>query len=149
MLPRRGILREGTRPTPPAAAAAGGRFLLSACLPTGLRYVAEQVRLRGIACRPGSRTRGDMRGSPDERIVTAALHGDRQALEELVTASLPLLYNVVGRALHGHPDTDDVVQDTALRMLRGLPGLRDPGAYRSWLVATAIHRIRDHMQARQ
>lgn len=90
-----------------------------------------------------------MRGSPDERIVTAALHGDRQALEELVTASLPLLYNVVGRALHGHPDTDDVVQDTALRMLRGLPGLRDPGAYRSWLVATAIHRIRDHMQARQ
>jgi len=90
-----------------------------------------------------------MRGSPDEQIVTRALRGDRKALEELVTSSLPLLYNIIGRALNGHPDTDDVVQDTAIRLLRGLPGLRDPGAYRSWLVAVAVRRVRDHVRARQ
>ncbi|HEX3920665.1 MAG TPA: sigma-70 family RNA polymerase sigma factor [Streptosporangiaceae bacterium] len=86
---------------------------------------------------------------PDAATVIAAQAGDAQALDRLVSAYLPLIYNIVGRALNGHADTDDVVQETMLRAVRGLPGLRAPAAFRSWLVAVAIHQMRDHFRARQ
>ena len=89
------------------------------------------------------------RALPGLPTVIAAQRGDRQALEDLVSGCLPLLYNIIGRALNGHPDVDDVVQDTVLRLLRGISGLKQPTCFRSWLVAVAIHQVRDHHQSRQ
>ncbi|MGY5060155.1 sigma-70 family RNA polymerase sigma factor [Streptomyces sp. 900105755] len=88
------------------------------------------------------------RSGPDPGVVTAARAGDRAALEHLVTACLPLVYNIVGRALNGHADVDDVVQETLLRMVRGLEKLRDPSAFRSWLVAITIRQVRNREQSR-
>ncbi|WP_415952969.1 sigma-70 family RNA polymerase sigma factor [Streptomyces sp. KLOTTS4A1] len=82
-------------------------------------------------------------------LVRAAQHGDERARGELVTAYLPLVYSIVGRALNGHADVDDVVQDTMLRALRGIGGLQDPQRFRSWLVAIAMNQIRGHHQARR
>lgn len=82
-------------------------------------------------------------------LIASAQGGDQQAKDQLVSAYLPLLYNVVGRALDGHADVDDVVQETVLRMLRGLPELRDPERFRSWLVAIAMNEIRTHWRERQ
>ncbi|TDC20597.1 sigma-70 family RNA polymerase sigma factor [Streptomyces sp. 8K308] len=81
---------------------------------------------------------------PDTAVVAAARSGDRRALDELVRGYLPLVYNVVGRALNGHPDVDDVVQETLLRATRHIADLRDPTRFRSWLVAIAVHQVRDH-----
>ncbi|MFI9150151.1 sigma-70 family RNA polymerase sigma factor [Streptomyces sp. NPDC053367] len=75
-------------------------------------------------------------------LVKAAQQGDRRAQQELVTAYLPLVYNIVGRALDGHADVDDVVQETMIRALGGLGSLRDPAGFRSWLVAIAMNRVR-------
>ena len=80
---------------------------------------------------------------PDLATVIAAQRGDREALAALAAGYLPLVYNVVGRAMNGHPDVDDVVQETMLRAVRGLGELRDPTAFRSWLVAIAIRQVRD------
>ncbi|PZT73710.1 MULTISPECIES: sigma-70 family RNA polymerase sigma factor [unclassified Streptomyces] len=89
-------------------------------------------------------------GQDRERaLIEAARAGDPGARDQLVTSCLPLLYNVVGRALNGHADVDDVVQETVLRMLRALPGLRDPASFRSWLVAIAMNEIRGHWRDRQ
>lgn len=49
------------------------------------------------------------RSGPDIATVDAARAGDRDALNALVAQSLPLVYNIVGRALPGHADVDDVV----------------------------------------
>jgi RNA polymerase sigma factor (sigma-70 family) len=76
-------------------------------------------------------------------LVEAARAGDRDALEQLLGTYLPLVYNVVGRALHGHADVDDVVQETMLRVVRRLPELRDPESFRSWVMAIAIRQIQD------
>ncbi|MCG7524820.1 sigma-70 family RNA polymerase sigma factor, partial [Streptomyces sp. OfavH-34-F] len=89
-------------------------------------------------------------GQDRERaLIKAARAGSPGARDQLVASCLPLLYNVVGRALNGHADVDDVVQETVLRMLRGLPGLRDPASFRSWLVAIAMNEIRGHRRNRQ
>jgi RNA polymerase sigma factor (sigma-70 family) len=85
---------------------------------------------------------------PDVATVVAAQRGDRRALDVLAAAYLPLVYNIVGRAMNGHPDVDDVVQETMLRAVRGVGELRDPAAFRSWLVAIAIRQVRDSYRDR-
>lgn len=84
-----------------------------------------------------------MQPTPDTATVVAARAGDPDAVDRLVAGYLPLVYSVVGRALRGHADVDDVVQETMLRALRGLGDLRDPEAFRSWLVAIAVRQVRD------
>lgn len=78
----------------------------------------------------------------DTATVQAARAGDREALDQLVTEYLPLTYNVVGRAVNGHADVDDIVQETMIQVVRNLPGLRDPGRFRAWLVAIAMQQVR-------
>ena len=85
---------------------------------------------------------------PDVATVVAAQRGDRRAVDVLAAAYLPLVYNIVGRAMNGHPDVDDVVQETMLRAVRGIGELRDPAAFRSWLVAIAIRQVRDSYRDR-
>lgn len=80
--------------------------------------------------------------------IAAAQAGDRQALDDLVAGWLPLVYNIVGRALNGHADVDDVVQETMLRAVGNLGSLRDPDSFRSWLVAIAMRQIRDRARRR-
>ncbi|GAA3389862.1 sigma-70 family RNA polymerase sigma factor [Streptomyces roseoviridis] len=78
------------------------------------------------------------------RLVVAVQAGDARAREELMAACLPLVYNIVGRALSGHADVDDVVQETLLRVVRDLPDLRAPESFRSWLVSITLRQINDH-----
>ncbi|GIG69221.1 sigma-70 family RNA polymerase sigma factor [Phytomonospora endophytica] len=82
-------------------------------------------------------------------LVVAAQGGDDRARDALIAMYLPLIYNVVGHALRGHADVDDVVQETLLRAVRDLPTVRDPNSFRSWLVAIAIHQISSHMRRRR
>ncbi|MCW7940682.1 hypothetical protein AAW14_01205 [Streptomyces hygroscopicus] len=84
----------------------------------------------------------------DAQLVAAAREGVQEALDELVSQYLPLVYNIVGRALLGRADVDDVVQETMLRVVRGLSGLRDEQAFRSWLVAVTMNQIRTYRQSR-
>ncbi|MGV9938268.1 sigma-70 family RNA polymerase sigma factor [Streptomyces sp. NPDC003401] len=81
-------------------------------------------------------------------LVRAAGAGDRAALEELLAACLPLLHRIVGRALDGHTDAEDVVQEVMLRIVRGLPGLREPERFRSWIVAIAYRQVQQHRRRR-
>ncbi|MGW6391639.1 sigma-70 family RNA polymerase sigma factor [Streptomyces sp. NPDC055103] len=78
----------------------------------------------------------------DAEVVAAARAGDEQARHGLIAGCLPLVYNIVGRAMNGHPDVDDVVQETMIRVVNGLEGVRDLASFRSWLVAVAMNEVR-------
>jgi RNA polymerase sigma factor (sigma-70 family) len=84
-----------------------------------------------------------MQAGTDAALVRAAQAGDEQAIANLLAESLPLVYNVVGKALSGGPDVDDVVQETMLRVVRGLADLQDPERFRSWLIAIAYRQMQD------
>jgi len=80
----------------------------------------------------------------EPKLVRAAQRGDQRARDALVRQYLPLVYNIVGRALSGHPNIDDVVQETMFRVVRDLPALRDPESFRSWVGAIAVHQVGTH-----
>lgn len=73
-------------------------------------------------------------------LVREAQAGDKDAVDELVTTHLSLIYNIIGRALDGHPDVDDLVQNTMLQAIRGLGSLREPDRFRAWLVTIAYRQ---------
>lgn len=79
-------------------------------------------------------------------LVASAQAGDQRALDALAAQYLPLVYNIVGRALAWRVDVDDVVQETMLRVVRSLGTLRDPERFRAWLVAVTMNEIREHYQ---
>jgi RNA polymerase sigma factor (sigma-70 family) len=86
---------------------------------------------------------------PEVAMVVAARDGRAGAVDALVAGYLPLVYNIVGRALGGHADVDDVVQETMLHALHGLPDLREPASFRSWLVVIAMRQVRNRYRAEQ
>ena len=81
----------------------------------------------------------------DIDLVIAARAGDRTALDELTRRFLPLVYNLAWRALGGGTDVDDVVQDVWLRVLRQLPGIREPHSFRPWLASIAMRQVSTHL----
>lgn len=81
-------------------------------------------------------------------LVRDAQSGDKGAQNELIALHLPLVYNIVGRALYTAADVDDVVQEAMLRIVRGLPGLREPDRFRSWAVAVTYRQIQQHARRR-
>lgn len=100
----------------------------------------------GDAPDPGALTEG---GAETAELVAAARDGDRVAMETLLATHLPMLYRIVGRALDGHADVDDVVQETVLRAYRDLPDLRSPASFRSWLVAITMRQISSGLRSRR
>ncbi|HEY1678639.1 MAG TPA: sigma-70 family RNA polymerase sigma factor [Candidatus Sulfotelmatobacter sp.] len=81
--------------------------------------------------------------SEDEGIVQAARDGDRIAFGSL--------YQRYARMVHGvllakvpFADVDDLVQDTFVRALRNLSGLRENGRFGPWLAAIARNLANDH-----
>ncbi|XVV10035.1 sigma-70 family RNA polymerase sigma factor [Actinoplanes sp. CA-131856] len=82
-------------------------------------------------------------------LVTAARNGDGRALQRLIADHLPLVYNLVSAAMDDPADVDDVVQDTMLRAVRELPGLRAPGSFRAWLAVIAVRQVGTHRQQRR
>jgi RNA polymerase sigma factor (sigma-70 family) len=81
----------------------------------------------------------------DAALVVAARSGDRRALDDLATLYLPMVYALVRRALGGHPDVDDLVQEIMLRALRQLPLLREPERFRAWLAAIGLRQVSRHL----
>ena len=87
-----------------------------------------------------------MHSALDLELVTAAQRGDERAVGILLEQHLALVYNVVGRALNGGPDVDDVVQETMIRVVQGLPSLRDPTRFRGWLIAVAQSQVQERLR---
>ena len=113
--------------------------------------VSQICVIRAIVGRSTESARGHDEGEVegvtervDTSLVIAARSGDRRALDTVVAEYLPLIYNIVRRALSLDADVDDVVQDTMVRVVRGIGGLREPDRFRSWLVAITVNQIREH-----
>lgn len=86
--------------------------------------------------------------APASDVVAAARAGERGALEQLSSQTLPLVYSVAARAHPYRDDIDDIVQESMMRILRGIGGLERPEAFRSWVITITVNEVRDHIRRR-
>ena len=93
-----------------------------------------------------------MRNANDtlEALVLRCQIGDAVAFEELFKRFQPRLRYFLRRLDQTGADTDDLLQDIWLRVLRGITKLRDPIAFPVWLYKIARNRVyRKSQQKRQ
>ncbi len=85
-------------------------------------------------------------GLEDELLVVRCQLGEAPAFDALIARWHPPLWQYA-RRLTGRDDAAaDTVQEVWLRMLRGLPGLRDPARFRAWLFGIARHVVIDRLR---
>jgi RNA polymerase sigma-70 factor (ECF subfamily) len=64
--------------------------------------------------------------------ISAAIAGDRRAVEGLISELLPRARNLVRYLLRGDGDIDDITQEALVAVVRGLGSYRGDGAFNSW-----------------
>lgn len=84
----------------------------------------------------------------DEWLVVRCQLGDRNAFDPLIARWHPALCRYASRVGGDRDRTGDIVQDIWLRVLRGLPALRDPARFRPWLFGIARRVLMDRLRVR-
>jgi RNA polymerase sigma-70 factor (ECF subfamily) len=80
----------------------------------------------------------------DVRLILRAQAGDVAAFEQVLRALEPVLRRYVGRLIGSRGIVDDVLQETFMRIWRGLGWLNDPALLRPWAYRIATresHRL--------
>lgn len=76
----------------------------------------------------------------EEALVIRCQLGDRQAFAALLTRWLTPLHRFLWSVCGSRDGADELAQEVWLRVLRGLPTLRDAARFRAWLFGIA-HRV--------
>jgi len=84
----------------------------------------------------------------DAELVARVRHGDRGAFSELHHRYRRMVHAIL-LARVPPQSADDLVQDVFLTALEKLPGLRDPGTFRSWIAQITRNRATDHLRQRR
>jgi RNA polymerase sigma-70 factor (ECF subfamily) len=84
----------------------------------------------------------------DELVVIRCLIGERDAFDLLIERWYVPVRRYVMRATNDADAAGDLLQDVWLRVLRGLPSLRDPSRFRPWLFGIARRVLMDRLRAR-
>jgi RNA polymerase sigma-70 factor (ECF subfamily) len=91
---------------------------------------------------PGSET------IPDAVLVERARGGEPWAFEALYQRHAPVVLRTTQRVLARRSDAEDVTHDAFTTALERLDELKDPSAFRAWLMRTAIRAARWKLRRR-
>jgi RNA polymerase sigma-70 factor (ECF subfamily) len=84
----------------------------------------------------------------DASLLERVRAGDLTAFSELVRLYHSGVRVFIGAHVRDPAALDDLLQDVFLRAFQGLSRLRDPGAFRSWLLGIAHNRTLEHLRER-
>lgn len=86
------------------------------------------------------------RRDPDADVAVRARDGDRDAMDVLVQRHQAAVARLLWRFARSRADLDDLVQETFLRMVRGLPNWRAEQPFAHWLLRIATNAGRDYFR---
>src|SRR5262245_10780993 len=103
--------------------------------------------------RPGDvsahNTETDLSGDPDSALLAALAAGEEKAFAALVERHYDVIYRVVWRVTSGHADTEDMVQETFLKLWNNPSQVRHGVALRGWLMRVATNLAIDRSRRKQ
>jgi RNA polymerase sigma-70 factor (ECF subfamily) len=85
---------------------------------------------------------------PDSEWARRARDGDLAAMEVLVERHQAAVARLLWRFVRTRADLDDLVQETFLRMVRGLPDWKATQPFAHWLLRIATNTGRDYFRRR-
>lgn len=89
-----------------------------------------------------------MNSDDDAILVRRCLHGDNEAVHELVNRFQCEVFGLCVRLLNHRHDAEDVTQEVFLRIFRGLRGWDSRRPLKPWIIGIAINRCRTWLSQR-
>ena len=91
----------------------------------------------------------DLMQADDATLAGALIAEDLRAPRVAWARFAPLVHRMLKRAFGEPHDIDDMVQDVFLCLFRKLPGLREPGALKAFVVAITVKTIQYEIRRRR
>lgn len=85
----------------------------------------------------------DWQNATDAALLQAAAQRNQQAFAIIVARYHAPVYRVAWRLNGGHVDTDDIAQETFLKLWNNPAQLREAGALKGWLMRVASNLVMD------
>jgi len=89
----------------------------------------------------------DLPGASDDLLVRAALAGQSEAFDGLVRRYTNMIFCFLNARLRDDVEAEEITQETMVRAYVGLPRLRAPRAFPSWLFTIAGAVLADRVRA--
>ncbi|MCE5230466.1 RNA polymerase sigma factor [bacterium] len=74
-------------------------------------------------------------------LILSCRDNNRPATEQLLRQISPDVYRIAYSVLHDHDDTDEVVQETLIRIFRYIGSLKEPERFASWVMRITINQV--------
>lgn len=74
-------------------------------------------------------------------LIESARSGDRESVEELIRQITPDLYRIIFSILRDHDETDEVLQETLIRLFRYIGSLKDINRFPAWVMRIATNQV--------
>jgi RNA polymerase sigma-70 factor, ECF subfamily len=91
----------------------------------------------------------DWKTASDAELLVGAASQDQKAFAELVARYHAQVYRVAWRLNGGHVDTDDIAQETFLKLWKNPSQLREAGALKGWLMRVASNLVMDRYRRKK
>jgi RNA polymerase sigma factor (sigma-70 family) len=88
-------------------------------------------------------------GKSDATVLAHAIAGDRVAQGEILKANYQYIRRLLHRLVGLSPELDDLQQMVLMRIVTGLPRLREEDSLKTWIGGICVHVARDHIRRRQ
>jgi RNA polymerase sigma factor (sigma-70 family) len=85
----------------------------------------------------------NMTGTEEVGLIRKILGGRRDLFGDLIAPHLTPLLRMVQARMGGHPDVEDIVQQTALKAFTHLEQFRFEASFRTWLIRIGLNEARD------
>lgn len=74
-------------------------------------------------------------------LIEACRRDERAAIERLLRMISPDIYRIAFSMLRDHDDTDEVVQETLMRLFRHIKNLKEPERFAAWTMRIAVNQV--------
>jgi RNA polymerase sigma-70 factor, ECF subfamily len=74
-------------------------------------------------------------------LIESCRSGDRESVEELIRLVTPDLYRIIFSILRDHDETDEVLQETLIRLFRYIGALKDVSRFPAWVMRIATNQV--------
>lgn len=92
---------------------------------------------------------GGMGRRTDDKLVTAAAAGDRQAFEALLRRHYDRVHGLAWQLTGSRADADDIAQDVCLTLVEKLASFRGEAKFTTWLAGITFNACRDSRRRRR
>ena len=85
--------------------------------------------------------RPDYTNQPDMELVSASLHGSKEALEQLIRRHQTYVYNIAWKMVFHPHDAEDLTQDVLVKVITNLATFKGESSFRTWLYRVVVNHF--------